>query len=234
MTPGIPDPPLPFTGGRIPATETERAFVERRVLMQSIVAPAVSLAVLIGGYSLGWPRLGAVGVVMLGLTALGVAWLAVRERRLMFIRGAALTPKAYRYFIYEGFAAVPYGLTFAVAGLALTVCGVLVFAGTSPDAMRMSVLTRPHTALLPAGTGLLFYGLGFLIGFRRVGSSWSDRLAIAFAHLPAQLGGLILVTLGLAGVSIGFVEWVEPGLFRQGFESAFGNPWPFDVAQDTR
>jgi hypothetical protein len=231
VTPGIPDPPLPFTGGRIPASETERAFVERRVLMQSIIAPAVSLGAVIGGYSLGWPRLAAVGVLALGLTGLGVGWLAVSERRLTFIRGGALTPKACRYFIYEGFAAVPYGLAFAVAGVALAVCGLLVFAGTNLDAMRVAVLTRPHLALLPVGTGLLFYGCGFLIGFRRAGSSWSERLAIAFAHLPAQLGGLILVTLGVGTLVIGLVEWVEPTVFRQEFESVFGNPWPFDSAQ---
>lgn len=227
-TPGIPDPPLPFTGGRVPATEAERRLVERRVMAQFLVAPALSFAALGGGFNLGWPRLAAGGVVGLGLSALATGMLAVGERRLLFIRGGSLTPRAYRYFIYEGSAAVPYGLAFAVAGLTLGACGLLYLAGTGPGAMRDAVLARPHLALVPVGGALLLYGLGFAIGFRRAARSAGDRVAIALAHLPAQLGGLILMALGAAAFALGLLEWLEPQVFRAEFREFFGNPWPFD------
>jgi hypothetical protein len=109
-TPGIPDPPLPYTGGRIPASEDERRFAERRVLQQYIVAPALSFAAVLIGFNFGWPRLTVAGVIGFGLTALLIGSRMVRERQLIFIRGAPGTPREYRCFIYEGLAAVPYGL----------------------------------------------------------------------------------------------------------------------------
>jgi hypothetical protein len=234
VTPGIPDPPLPFTGGRIPASEAERRSVERRVMAQFFVAPALSFAALGGGFNLGWPRLAASGVIGLGLSALAIGILAVRERRLMFIRGGSMTPRAYRYFIYEGSAAIPYGLAFAVAGFTLGACGLLYLTGTAPGAMRDAVLARPHLALVPVGTALFLYGLGFVIGFRRAAGSAGDRIAIALTHLPAQLGGLILVVLGAAALALGLLEWLAPEVFRAGFSDYFGNPWPYDDGAASR
>ena len=57
-TQGVADPPLPFTGGRIAASLQERKLVERRVMSQFFVAPALSMAALIAGVHLGWPRPG--------------------------------------------------------------------------------------------------------------------------------------------------------------------------------
>ncbi len=226
-TPGIPDPPLPFTGGRIPADEAEWRFVERRVMLQFFVAPALSLAALGGGFSLGWPRLAAAGLVGLGLSGLLVAWFAVTERRLMFIRGGTMTPRAYRYFIYEGVAAIPFGLVFALAGLAALAAGLLYLDGRSTAAMRDAVLARPHRLLLPLGAALACQGLGFLIGFSRAGISWRERLGVALLHLPARLGGAMLFALGGGALFAGIVEWLHPEAFREGFAGIFGNPWPY-------
>jgi hypothetical protein len=226
-TPGIPDPPLPFTGGRIPRDEAERRQVEWRVMAQYFVAPALSFAAVAAGISLGWPRLAATGVLGLGLSILANGLLAVRERRLLFIRGGTLTRREYRYFIYEGLAAVPYGLAITIAGTLLAVPAVLFLAGVEPEAMRAAVLARPHLLLIPGGSGLLLHGLGFCIGFGREAQSPRDRVAIALLHLPALLGGLILVALGGALLAIGLTEWLAPAVFRARFESLFGNPWPF-------
>lgn len=226
-TPGIPDPPLPFTGGRIPADEAEWCFVERRVMLQFFVAPALSLAALGGGFSLGWPRLAAAGLVGLGLSGLLVAWFAITERRLMFIRGGTMTRREYRYFIYEGFAAIPFGLVFAIAGLAALAAGLLYLDGRSAAAMRDAVLTRPHRLLLPLGAGLACQGLGFLIGFSRAGISWRERVGVALLHLPARLGGAILLALGGGALFTGVVEWLQPEVFHAGFGRIFGNPWPY-------
>ncbi len=118
---GIPDPPLPFTGGRIPASEEERTLVERRVVAQFIVAPTVSFAALLVGFYLDWPRVTAAGVFGFGLSAIWIGGLAAYERRLMFIRGGTMTLRQYRYFIYEGVAAIPYGLAIAWAAALLAI-----------------------------------------------------------------------------------------------------------------
>ncbi len=226
-TPGIPDPPLPFAGGRIPADEAERRFVERRVMLQFFVAPGLSFAALGSGVNLGLPRLAAAGVVGLGLSGLLVAWFAVTEQRLMFIRGGSLTPRAYRYFIYEGVAAIAFGLVFAIVGGAALVTGLLHFAGTNAAAMGDAVLVRPHRLLLPLGAALICQGLGFLIGFGRAAASWRERLGVALLHLPARLGGAILLALGGGALAVGVVEGLLPDAFRAGFAAMFGNPWPF-------
>ena len=226
-TPGIPDPPLPFTGGRIPADDAEWRFVERRVMLQYFVAPALSLAALGGGFGLGWPRLAAAGLVGLGLSGLLVAWFAVTERRLMFIRGGSMTLRAYRYFIYDGVAAIPFGLVFAIAGATALAVGMLHLGGTSAAAMRDAVLARPHRVLVPLGAALACQGLGFLIGFSQASVSWRERLGVALLHLPARLGGAILLVLGAGASYVGIVEWLQPEAFRAGFAEIFGTPWPY-------
>ncbi len=209
-TPGIPDPPLPFTGGRIPASDEERTSVERRVMAQFFVAPALSFAALGGGFSLGWPYLAGAGALGLGLTAIITGWLMIREQRLMFIRGDTVTPRAYLYFIYEGFAAIPYGLAYLVAGLSLTVASVLFLSGVGIDQLRDAVFTRPYRMLTPIGAGLLCYGLGFMIGFRRPAGSVSDRVTVSLLHLPALFGGAILIALGSAVLGLGVFDWLNP------------------------
>jgi hypothetical protein len=225
--PGIPDPPLPYTGGRIPASEGERRFVERRVRQQYIVAPALSFAALLTGFGLGWPWLAAAGVIGFGLTALLIGSRALVERRLVFIRGALWTPRPYRYFIYEGFAAVAYGLAFLAAAACLIAPAALFVHGTALERMREIVLARPGFALVPLGTALLFYGAGFLVGFGRRATSVGDRLWIEFLHLPARIGGSILIAWALAMVALGAVEWASPTLFHRWFQAVFGHPWPF-------
>ena len=210
---GIPDPPLPFTGGRIPASADERAFVERRVMALQFVAPALSFAALLLGFSLEWPRLAALGVAGLGLTGVALGQFAIRERRLMFIRGATLTPKTHRYFIYEGVAAVPFGSAFVITGVSAIVAAAVFLLGAGVDAIRDAVLTRPSLALIPVGAALLCNGLGFVIGFRRSAKSVGDRWWLEFLHLPAGLGGAILVALGIGALGVGAFESLLPDMF---------------------
>jgi hypothetical protein len=40
---------------------------------------------------------------------------------MMFIRGGSMTRREYRYFIYEGIAAIPYGLAYVSSGVCLIV-----------------------------------------------------------------------------------------------------------------
>lgn len=221
---GIPDPPLPFTGGRIPASADERAFVERRVATLQIAAPALSFAALALGFSLGWPPLAALGVAGLGLTALAFGQFAIRERRLMFIRGALLTPRAYRYFLYEGVAAVPFGLAIAITGTSAIATAMLFLLGTSVDEMRDAVLARPSCALIPLGAVLLCKGLGFVIGFPGAAKSVGDRLWLEFLHLPARLGGAILVLLGVGTLAIGAFEWLQPEAFDHAWAGLRNGP----------
>jgi hypothetical protein len=226
-TPGIPDPPLPFTGGRIPSSEDERRFVEGRILRQVIIAPAASFTLLLGGVYVGWPRGAALGVIGFGLTAIWIGTLAVRERRLLFIRGGSMTRREYRYFIYEGVAAVPYGLAYLVGGASLVIASLWFLSGASLDQMRDAALARPSLVLIPLGAALLCYALGFLIGFvHREGSAWSRAFGMLL-DAPARLGGLILLAWAVVLLAIGLVDLLSPASFRQGFESLVGNPWPF-------
>jgi len=224
---GIPDPPLPFTGGRIPASEEERKFVARRVMTQFVIAPAVSSAVLLIGFNLGSPPGMAIGVIGLGLSAIWIGGLAIKERRLMFIRGGTMTRREYRYFIYEGFAAIPYGLAYVVGGACLITLAVLFLNGTSVERMREVALVRPSLGLIPLGAVLLSYGLGFLIGFVHRSGSWWQRAFGMLIDAPARLGGVILIGWAVAALAVGMVEWLTPALFHERFESMFGNPWPF-------
>jgi len=221
---GIPDPPLPFTGGRIPASADERAFVERRVMALQFVAPALSFAALLLGFSLEWPRLAALGVAGLGLTGVALGQFAIRERRLMFIRGATLTPKTHRYFIYEGVAAVPFGSAFVITGVSTIVAAVVFLFGAGIDAIRDAVLTRPSLALIPVGSILLCNGLGFVIGFRRPAECAGERLWLGFLHFPALLGGVILVALGMAALTIGAFEWLQPEAFDRAWADLRDRP----------
>ncbi|MBM5810487.1 MAG: hypothetical protein FJ191_00760 [Gammaproteobacteria bacterium] len=229
-TPGIADPPLPFTGGRIPASAREYRLAQWRVMALCFVAPALAFVAISLGVSLGWPWLAALGALGLGLTGVTLGLLAARERRLFFMRQTGPLGRRqyrYRYFIYEGFAAVPYGLAYAIAGAMLALAALLFLVGVSPDRMRMAVLARPHYALLPGGAALFAWGLGFLIGFGRPARSAGDRLAIGLQHLPARLGGLILLAWAVAMLGIGLVEATTPALFHAWFQSLTGNPWPF-------
>lgn len=223
----IPDPPLPFTGGRLPASEEERRLVERRILLTEVAAPLAAFAALAAGVHLDLPRLAAAGVAGIGASFFVLGWFAVTERRLLFIRGGSMTPRAYRYLIYDGVAAVAYGLAFAVLGILMVLPAALFLGGASLESMRDAVLARPGQVLVPVGAALLFYGLGFLIGFSRCARSFGDRLWIEFLHAPARLGGLILIAWAAALIGVGLVEQFQHALFEQGFRAMTGNPWPF-------
>jgi len=185
------------------------------------------MAALVAGFQLGRPRLAALGVIGLGLGALWIGALAVGERRLMFIRGGMAVRREYRYFVYEGLAAVPYGLAYLVCGACLVAPALLFLGGTSLEQMRATVLARPSLALIPLGTLLLFHGMGFLIGFvHRGGSKWQRAFGMLM-DAPARLGGLILIAWAAALLAIGGVEWLRPALFDQWFRSIFGHPWPY-------
>ena len=227
---GVPDPPLPFTGGRIPSSEEECKFVLRRVMTQYCIAPALAFAALLAGFNFGWPHLMAFGVIGLGLCGLWIGYLAVSERRLMFIRGGSMTSRVFRYFIYEGVAAVPYGLAHAVGGVCLIAPAVLFLGGTSLARMREIALARPGRLLLPLGVLLLCHGLGFVIGFTHRSGSWWQRVWAMLIDAPARLGGLILLVLAVAVLVVGGIEWFAPAQFNQWFELIFGNPWPFKVS----
>lgn len=225
--PRVADAPLPFTGGRLPASPEELEFVARRVAMHFLVAPALSFAALLGGFYLGWPRVTALGVIGFGLSALWVGALAVLERRLIFIRPGQRFRRERDFVIYEGIAAVPYGLAYMVVGACLVVAAALFIAGAGLERIRDHVLARPAFGLLPVGGALLFYGVAFFIGFvDRRGSPARRRFAMLL-DAPARLGALILVALAVAALSVGMVDWLSPSVFHRWFEAMTGNPWPW-------
>lgn len=227
---GVADPPLPFTGGRIPSSEKERKFAERTVMIQYFIAPALAFAAILAGFNFEWQRLMAAGVIILGFCGLWIGYFAVKERRLIFIRGGSMTRRSHRYFIYEGLAAVAYGLAYTAGGACLVTLAVLFLSGMSLAQMRDVALARPGLVLFPLGVLTLCYGLGFVIGFTHRSGSWWQRVWAMLIDAPARLSGLILIVLAMAALVIGGIEWFAPALFNQWFESIFGNPWPFKVS----
>jgi len=224
---GITDAPLPFTGGRLPASPEELALVARRVALYFAIAPALSFAALLGGFYLGWPRVAAAGVVGFGLTGLWVGGLAILERRMVFIRPGLGFRRDRMYVIYEGFAAVPWGLAYVVGGASLIAAAALFIGGVSLEQMRAHVLARPALALVPVGAAFLSQGLSFFIGFVDRRGSPTRRFFGMLFDAPARLGGLILMAWGAVMLWIGVVDWLAPAVFLQWFESMTGNPWPF-------
>lgn len=223
---GIGDAPLPFDGGRIARSDEERALVKRRILLLYIIGPVLSFAALLGGFELDRPRLAAVGVVGFGVTGALVGVLAMVERRLMFIVRAR-RGETHRYVLYEGFAAVPLGLAYAVAGAAAIAAAAQFLLGASLQEMRDAVLARPGYALVPIGAFLAAHGLGFVIGFASRAGTNGPRVFNALMRLPVRLAGLILLVWGAGALAIGLLDLMNPESFRLGFEAMFGNPWPF-------
>lgn len=224
---GVPDAPLPFSGGRLPASPEELRFVERRVMAQGLVGPGLSFAALLIGFNAGWPRLTAAGVAGFGLTALLIGWWAARERRLFLMRTATTVRRPCRYVIYEGPAAVPYGMAFIVLGATVVGAVAWFLTGTDLDAIRQAVLARPGRALVPVGASLALYGLGFAIGFGSREGTRARRWFNALLDLPARVAGLMLIGLGAASLAIGLVDAANPVLFDRWFQAVTGNPWPF-------
>jgi hypothetical protein len=224
---GISDAPLPFTGGRLPASPEELAFVARRVALHYAVAPALSFAALLGGFYLGWPRIAAAGVIGFGLTGLWIGGLAILERRLLFIRPGLGFRRDRMFVIYEGFAAVLWGLAYVLGGATLIVASALFIGGTTIEQMRDHILARPALVLVPAGAALLCQGLAFFIGFVDRRGSPTRRFFGMLLDAPARLAGLIVMAWGGAMLWIGLVDWLAPAVFLRWFESVTGNPWPF-------
>lgn len=224
---GMPDAPLPFSGGRLPATPDELRFVERRVMVQALIGPGLSFAALLAGFNAGWHRLMAAGVAGFGLTALLFGWWAVTERRLFLMRTAMTVRRPYRYVIYEGPAAIAYGMAFIALGVAVVAVAGGFLAGMELGAIKRAVLARPGLALVPIGACLALYGLGFAIGFGSREGARAHRWFNTLLDLPARFAGLMLIALGAASLAIGLVDAADPAMFEQWFRSVTGNPWPF-------
>lgn len=211
---GLADPPLPFSGGRLPNSESELAFVERRVMALYFVAPALSFAALAIGVALVLPQLAAAGVIGLGLTACAIGAYAIRERRLLFITRSFMQ-KSSRFVLYEGFAAVPFGGAALIGGVLLLVPAVLFLLGVPLQGMLGAVLARPGHALVPIGILLGVYGFGFLIGFVDRTGSLGERAFKVLLDVPGRIGGLILLFLGGLALLVGLYEWLRPEAFGQ-------------------
>lgn len=218
--------PLPFEAGRHPETEAEIKLIRRRIALLYIAAPGMAMAALLLGFYQQWPVVAATGVIGLGALAIVLGGIAVAERRLFFIvRG--YQEERRRYVLYEGIAAVPFGISLIAGGASLIALAGLYLMGNSVDALRNQVLARPGQALIPIGVILAAKGLGFLIGFSRRVDTLGQRAWVALLNLPGRLGGLIIFAWGVAALAIGVVEWLSPAAFDRGFQSIFGNPWPF-------
>jgi len=225
----IEQSPLPFSGARLPASDAELALVKRRTLCLRIAAPGVSLAVLLAGLHFERPLWVAAAVIGFGAIALIIGALAMCERRVMHYVGSVGVDarERRRYVLYEGIAAVPHGLAYAIAGALLIVLAALYLDGYGAPQIRHLLAARPSRLLLPVGAALLARGLAFLIGFGERSGTLQQRVAYALHDLPARAMGLILMFWGVLAFAIGTWEWVWPDAFVRAFESVVGAAWPY-------
>lgn len=223
---GVADPPLPFEGGRQAVSDEEIARIRRRALVLYIAAPAVSAAALLAGFAQRRPAVAAAGAIGLGATAIVAGLLAMAERRLLFLaRGLAMSRT--RHVVYEGLAAVPFGLSWVVAGATVVAAAVATLAGTGPFALRARIAERPALALVPAGAYLLATGLGLVIGFSRRTGTPGQRVAGWLVELPTRLGGALLAVLGALALAAGVVEWLRPAVFDAWLAEVAAGRLPF-------
>ena len=221
------DAPLPFDGGRHPATPAELALARRRTLGLAFAAPLASLSAVLAGAALGRPAVVAVGLLGLGATGLAIGVLAVVERRLFFlVRSHRGERRAY--VIHEGTAAAAFGFVPGLLGASAVGVGIAVLRGADADALREVALAKPGLWLAPLGATLLSLGLGFAIGFRTAPGTRAARAGRLLASLPARLGGFVLIGWGAAAMAAGLFERASPAGFRATWRALLGARWPFD------
>jgi hypothetical protein len=223
---GPVDPPLPFSGGRFPASAAEAAQVERRIFALYLVAPLAATGVALAGFHFARPAWLALGAAGLGAVALAVGLLAALERRLMFFARSFMRRDA-RFVIYEGAAAVPFGLALASVGLCVLALVLAWMIGITPEQLREALLARPGLALVPIGLWFALTGLGLVTGFADRRGPVARRALHALNDLTTRLAGVLVAAIGLALLAAGLVDAMSPALFDAAFHSLAGNPWPW-------
>ena len=223
---GPADPPLPFSGGRFPASAAEAAQIERRLVALYLVAPLVACGIALAGFHFGRPAWLAIGLAALGAVAVAVGLLAAVERRLLFFARSFMRRDA-RFVIYEGAAAVPFGAALAWVGLCVLALVLASTLGLTPGHLREAMLARPSLALLPLGVWFTLTGLGLLIGFADRRGPPARRMLNVLNDLTTRLAGVLLGAIGLALLAAGMADAVSPVAFDAAFRSLTGNPWPW-------
>lgn len=223
---GPVDPPLPFNGGRFAASATEAARIERRIVALHLAAPLGATVIALAGFHFGRPAWLMLGLAGLGAMALAVGLLAARERRLLFFARSFMRRDA-RFVVYEGAAAVPFGLALAWVGLCVLALVIASAAGVAPTRLREALLARPSLALVPLGLWFALTGLGLVIGFAGRHAAPARGALHALNDLTTRLAGAMVATIGLALLAAGVVDAVSPSSFDAAFRSLAGNPWPW-------
>jgi len=185
--------------------------------------PGLGLALLVAGVEWEVPLLPDLGVLALaaGAAASGVACAAYR--RVVFVWPSE---QRYRLVAWHGNAALCFGASLLVLGVAVAAAGLAHLGGRSPEAIRAAVLARPSLALVPAGAALLLLGVGTVVGFPEGrdparGPAWNLLLS-----LPGRLGGAILVLLGAGLLALGGYELLAPEQF-DALVTTLSRGWPW-------
>lgn len=223
---GPVDPPLPFSGGRYPVSAAEAARVERRIVALYLVAPLAATAVALTGFHLARPAWLALGMAGFAAIAVAVGVLAVAERRLMFFARSFMRREA-RFVIYEGAAAVPFGVALAWLGLCAFALVLAWVFGVTPAQLHDALLARPAFALIPLGLWFVLNALGLLIGFADRRGDLARRAMHAVQDLTTRLAGAVLGLIGAALLAAGVADAAAPALFDAACRSVFGQPWPW-------
>jgi hypothetical protein len=144
-----------------------------------------------------------IGVLLLGLAAVGMGLRTIRRREEVAIDEIGTVIATYR-----GPAALCQGISVVLAGLGIVIFATARLLGLGPS-IEHHVRDRPGLLILFVSLACLAWSLSLVFGsIEQRGSSW--RLV---ASLPGRLLGVSLGVLSAAGLGLGLWEIAAPGAF---------------------
>jgi hypothetical protein len=118
---------------------------------------------------------------------------------------------------YTGLARLLWTYTFILVGFLLELVAVLLILGLS-DTLLGYLSRRPGSVFLVISLFCIFVGTA-----RILGKSWSSGSRKLFLRtLPARMGGVVILIIGIALLLIGLYEITSPKAFDELFVKIFG------------
>jgi hypothetical protein len=145
----------------------------------------------------------AVGVLLLGLAALGMGYRTIRRREEVAIDEIGKVIATWR-----GAAAVCQGLSVALAGIGIATFAAARLLGVG-SLLETHLRQRPGALILFCSLAGLTWSLSLVFGSIEQRGSIRRRLA----GLPGRLLGVLLSILATAGLAVGVWELVAPAGF---------------------
>jgi hypothetical protein len=159
-------------------------------------------------YDLQW-------LMMPGILLIGSAFIMEGAGNLLLYR-SGIIGKMTVAEEYSGFARLLWTYTFILAGLLLILVAMLLVLGLS-DALLAFLSRRPGPAFIGASLFCIFIGTSRILGR----AEWVGSDKFLLRSLPSRVGGVIILTLGIALLLVGLYEVAFPKAFDELFMKIF-------------